>query len=78
MKTSFYQQLNNEARRPNRRKPRSPGVILGNRAAGLHRWDDEVRADGGKKKEHRRTRHRENAARRRQLTASAVVTERLA
>jgi len=31
-----------------RRKPRSPGVMLRGRAAGLHYWDDEVTADGGK------------------------------
>lgn len=32
-----------------RRKPRSPGVSLRNRALGLHRWDDEAHADGGKR-----------------------------
>lgn len=45
-----------------RRKPRSPGVMLRNRAAGHHRYDDEVGHDGGKAKEHRRLRHKERAA----------------
>ncbi len=40
-----------------RKKPRSPGVSLGNRAAGFHRYDDEIHHDGGKAKEHRRIRH---------------------
>ncbi|MEJ8654846.1 hypothetical protein WKI65_44115 [Streptomyces sp. MS1.AVA.3] len=39
-----------------RRKPRSPGVSLRGRGAGFHRYDDEVRADGGKRYLHRRVR----------------------
>lgn len=39
-----------------RKKPRSPGVSLGNRAGGPHRYDDEIGHDGGKVKEHRRIR----------------------
>lgn len=39
-----------------RKKPRSPGVSLGNRAAGFHRYADEIGVDGGKAKEHRRIR----------------------
>lgn len=47
-----------------RRKLRSPsvGVMLQGRAIGLHYWDDEVSADGGKKKLHRIVRAREKAA----------------
>jgi hypothetical protein len=36
--------------------------MLQGRAAGLHYWDDELRADGGKKKLHRLVRAREKAA----------------
>lgn len=32
-----------------RRKPRSLGVSLRGRAAGLHRYRDEISADGGKR-----------------------------
>lgn len=39
-----------------RRKPRSPGVSLRGRAAGFHRYDDEVRWDGGKTLLRRRVR----------------------
>ncbi|MDX3165915.1 hypothetical protein PV516_19195 [Streptomyces scabiei] len=39
-----------------RRKPRSPGVSLGNRAAGFHRYVDEIGHDGGKRLLHRRVR----------------------
>lgn len=39
-----------------RRKPRSPGVSLGNRAAGFHRYNDEIKADGGKTYLRRRVR----------------------
>ncbi|MEV8336501.1 hypothetical protein [Streptomyces niveus] len=39
-----------------RRKPRSVGVILSGRAAGLHRYRGEVGADGGKGKLRRRVR----------------------
>lgn len=42
-----------------RRKPRSPGVMLRGRAAGLHYWADEVSADGGKAKLRRQVRHAE-------------------
>lgn len=45
-----------------RRKPRSPGVMLRNRALGNHRWDDELNCDGGKAKAHRLARRRERAA----------------
>ncbi|MEV1042952.1 hypothetical protein AB0J01_41290 [Streptomyces sp. NPDC050204] len=48
-----------------RRKPRSPGVSLGNRGAGLHTYDDEVRADGGKRHLHRQVRFRGKAELRR-------------
>lgn len=39
-----------------RRKPRSRGVSLRGRAAGLHRFRDEVSADGGKRRLVRRVR----------------------
>ena len=39
-----------------RKKPRSPGVSLGNRAAGLHRYADEMAWEGGKAKVRRRVR----------------------
>ncbi|WP_046248083.1 hypothetical protein [Streptomyces sp. MBT28] len=39
-----------------RKKPRSPGVSLGNRAAGLHRYTDEIAWEGGKDKARRRVR----------------------
>jgi len=39
-----------------RKRPRSPGVSLGNRAAGLHRYADEMRWEGGKTKVRRRVR----------------------
>lgn len=39
-----------------RRKPRSPGVSIGNRAAGLHRYTDEMNWEGGKTKIRRRVR----------------------
>lgn len=39
-----------------RKKPRSPGVSLGNRAAGLHNYTDELREEGGKSKVRRRVR----------------------
>lgn len=39
-----------------RKKPRSPGVSLGNRAAGLHRWADEMVWEGGKARVRRRVR----------------------
>jgi hypothetical protein len=39
--------------------PRSPGVILRGRAAGLWRFDDEINWDGGKAKLHRRVRRLE-------------------
>jgi hypothetical protein len=39
-----------------RKKPRSPGVSLGNRAAGLHRYTDEMPWEGGKDKVRRRVR----------------------
>jgi hypothetical protein len=45
-----------------RKKPRSAGVSLAGRAIGLHYWDDETSADGGKKKLHRLVRSREKAA----------------
>lgn len=45
----------------------SPGVMLRGRAAGLGYWDDEISADGGKKKLHRMVRARERAALRRAL-----------
>ena len=45
-----------------RRKTRSPGVMLRGRAAGLHYWDDEVAADGGKKRLRRIVRRRERQA----------------
>ncbi|MER0443084.1 hypothetical protein ABR738_00585 [Streptomyces sp. Edi4] len=48
-----------------RRSPRSPGVSLGNRAAGFHRYTDEVGFDGGKKYLHRRVRFQGKAALRR-------------
>lgn len=53
----------------NRRKIHSPsvGVMLQGRAAGLHRWDDEIASDGGKKKLHRMIRAREKAALKRAL-----------
>lgn len=39
-----------------RKKPRSPGVSLGNRAVGLHRYTDEIAWEGGKAKVRRRVR----------------------
>lgn len=39
-----------------RKKPRSSGVSLGNRAAGLHRYADEMQWEGGKAKVRRRVR----------------------
>lgn len=53
-----------------RRKPRSPGVMLRGRAAGLHYWDDEVTADGGKARLHRQIRHAEKTAVRREAAAA--------
>ncbi|MFF2411801.1 hypothetical protein [Streptomyces sp. NPDC058092] len=50
-----------------RRKPRSPGVMLRNRAAGLHRYDDEIGFDGGKAKLHREVRRTERNQLRRDL-----------
>lgn len=57
-----------------RRKPRSPGVMLRGRAAGLHYWDDEVTADGGKTRLRRTVRRRERAAFRRALHAEHDIT----
>lgn len=57
-----------------RRKPRSPGVILRGRAAGLHYWDDEMTADGGKARLHRQVRHAERAQLLREATAA--ITDR--
>lgn len=48
-----------------RRKPRSAGVSLGNRAAGFHRYDDETQADGGKTYLRRRVRQHGKAVLRR-------------
>lgn len=45
-----------------RKKPRPAGIILAGRALGLHYWDDETNADGGKKRLHRLVRAREKAA----------------
>jgi len=59
MQTSLYRDINNGSRRPKRRKPRSPGVILRNRSAGLGYWDDEVHHDGGKRHLHHRVRRLE-------------------
>ena len=39
-----------------RRKPRSRGVILGNRAQGPHRYRKETACEGGKAKAHRAVR----------------------
>ncbi len=39
-----------------RKKPRSPGVSLGNRALGLHNYTDELPEEGGKRKARRRVR----------------------
>lgn len=50
-----------------RKKPRSPGVMLRSRAAGPHRLDDEISADGGKAKMHRAVRLAGKAALRRQI-----------
>ncbi|GAA1353455.1 hypothetical protein [Streptomyces beijiangensis] len=50
-----------------RRKPRSPGVSLQGRAAGLHRYDDEIKSDGGKKHLHSRIRQSAKRALRREL-----------
>lgn len=49
------------------RKPRSPGVSLRGRAAGLHRWDDEINWDGGKAKLHRQVRRTERHQLRRDI-----------
>lgn len=62
MNNSLYQQTNNDSRHPNRRRPRSPGVALRGRALGLGYWDDEVTADGGKRKARRLARARGKAA----------------
>ncbi|MGW0836562.1 hypothetical protein [Streptomyces prunicolor] len=56
-----------QPRKPNRRRPRSPGVMLRGRAVGLHYWDDEIHADGGKAKLHRRVRQHEKTELRREL-----------
>lgn len=45
-----------------RKKPRPAGVSLAGRALGLHYWDDETHADGGKDKLHRIVRAREKTA----------------
>ncbi|WP_435245037.1 hypothetical protein [Streptomyces tendae] len=50
---------------PRSRRPRSPGVSLGNRAAGFHRYTCEIAVDGGKKYLHRRVRYLGKAALRR-------------
>ncbi|MFJ1993011.1 hypothetical protein [Streptomyces asiaticus] len=50
-----------------KRKPRSPGVILRGRAAGPHRYDDEINTDGGKAKLHRQVRRAERHALRLQI-----------
>ena len=50
-----------------RRKPRSPGVMLRGRAAGFHYYDDEVTADGGKKRLRRQVRHMERQELRRTI-----------
>ncbi|MER5302235.1 hypothetical protein ABT039_22630 [Streptomyces lasiicapitis] len=50
-----------------RRKPRSPGVSLGNRAAGFHRYNDEIHHDGGKRYLHRRVRGMAKATLRRMI-----------
>ncbi|WP_331756305.1 hypothetical protein OHA04_45390 (plasmid) [Streptomyces sp. NBC_01590] len=55
-----------------RRKPRSPGVMLRNRAAGLHRYDDEMDWDGGKAKLHRQIRRTERNQLRRDLRDNNV------
>ncbi|MFF2571106.1 hypothetical protein [Streptomyces sp. NPDC058084] len=57
-----------------RRRPRSPGVSLGNRAIGLHHYRDEISSfDGGKKHLHRRVRgHGKAALRRLVLEATGV------
>lgn len=57
-----------------RRKPRSPGVILRGRAAGLHYWDDETRADGGKARLHRQVRRVERDRLRRALITDPEET----
>lgn len=40
---------NPRSRHPKRRRPRSPGVMLRGRAAGLGYWDDENRYKGAKR-----------------------------
>lgn len=56
-----------------RRRPRSPGVSLGNRAAGFHRYTDEIAVDGGKRHLHRRVRgHGKALLRRLVLEATGV------
>lgn len=57
-----------------RKKPRSPGVILRGRAAGLHYWDDETRADGGKARLRRRVRRVERDRLRRALITDPEET----
>lgn len=52
----------------------SRGVILRNRAAGVHRWRDEADADGGKRHLRRQVKRRE----RRQWQADAGLTTRTA
>lgn len=48
-----------------RRRPRSAGLSLANRAAGFHHYADEIKVDGGKKYLHRRVRFLGKAALRR-------------
>ncbi|MFD9004458.1 hypothetical protein ACFV0T_26455 [Streptomyces sp. NPDC059582] len=50
-----------------RKKPRPAGVSLAGRSMGLHYWDDETSADGGKKFLRRLVRAREKAALRRSI-----------
>jgi hypothetical protein len=63
-----YKPRNPGTKQP-RRRDHSPstGVMLQGRAAGLHRWDDEIRSDGGKQKLHGRVRARMKSALRRAL-----------
>ncbi|MFD5881037.1 hypothetical protein [Streptomyces yangpuensis] len=58
-----------------RRKPRSSGISLGNRATGYGMYDDEMNADGGKRYLRRRVRGRGKTTLRR-LVLDATGTAR--
>ncbi|NED79650.1 hypothetical protein G3I76_06015, partial [Streptomyces sp. SID11233] len=46
---SLAAEANAASRRPGRRRPRSSGISLRARGAGLGFWDDEITGDGGKR-----------------------------